>query len=91
MSTHQPIEPPPGSAWPACTLAEATARLTAPGARYEMETVAIRGVPTRTWKHAPRSLAALALLDTELLVPGHGDLWRGPIREATERAAALAR
>nr|WP_317893226.1 class I adenylate-forming enzyme family protein [uncultured Sphingomonas sp.] len=60
MSTHPPIEPPPGSAWPACTLAEATARLTAPGARYEMETVAIRGVLTRTWKHAPRSLAALA-------------------------------
>lgn len=25
-----------------------------------METVTIRGVPTRTWKHAPRSLAALA-------------------------------
>ncbi|BBU24621.1 MBL fold metallo-hydrolase [Mycobacterium xenopi] len=38
-----------------------------------------------------RSLAALALLETEILAPGHGDLWRGPIREATERAAALAR
>ncbi len=37
-----------------------------------------------------RSLAALALLDTEILVPGHGDLWRGPIREATQQATALA-
>ena len=38
-----------------------------------------------------RSLAALALLDTEVLVPGHGDLWRGPIRVATQQATALAR
>jgi glyoxylase-like metal-dependent hydrolase (beta-lactamase superfamily II) len=38
-----------------------------------------------------RSLAALALLDTEVLAPGHGDLWRGPIRQATERATAVAR
>jgi glyoxylase-like metal-dependent hydrolase (beta-lactamase superfamily II) len=37
-----------------------------------------------------RSLAALALLDTEVLVPGHGDLWRGPIRDATNQATALA-
>jgi glyoxylase-like metal-dependent hydrolase (beta-lactamase superfamily II) len=38
-----------------------------------------------------RSLAALALLDTEILVPGHGDLWRGPVREAANLASALAR
>jgi glyoxylase-like metal-dependent hydrolase (beta-lactamase superfamily II) len=38
-----------------------------------------------------RSLTALALLETEILAPGHGDLWRGPIREATEAAAARAR
>jgi glyoxylase-like metal-dependent hydrolase (beta-lactamase superfamily II) len=37
-----------------------------------------------------RSLAALALLDTEVLLPGHGDLWRGPIRAATDEATALA-
>ncbi|MCC2975794.1 acyl--CoA ligase [Sphingomonas sp. PL-96] len=60
MAPHQPSDPSNGTVWPACTLAEATARLTAPGARFEMETVAIRGVPTRTWKHAPESLAALA-------------------------------
>jgi glyoxylase-like metal-dependent hydrolase (beta-lactamase superfamily II) len=33
-----------------------------------------------------RSLDALALLETDVLVPGHGPLWRGPIREAVERA-----
>ncbi|HYB38476.1 MAG TPA: MBL fold metallo-hydrolase [Mycobacterium sp.] len=38
-----------------------------------------------------RSLAALALLETEILAPGHGDLWRGPIREATEEATARVR
>jgi glyoxylase-like metal-dependent hydrolase (beta-lactamase superfamily II) len=38
-----------------------------------------------------RSLAALALLETEILAPGHGDLWRGPIREAVDHATALAR
>jgi glyoxylase-like metal-dependent hydrolase (beta-lactamase superfamily II) len=38
-----------------------------------------------------RSLSALAQLDTTVLLPGHGDVWRGPIREATDRAFALAR
>ena len=38
-----------------------------------------------------RSLDALALLDTEVLLPGHGDVWRGPIREATQAAISLAR
>ncbi len=35
-----------------------------------------------------RSLAALGLLDTEVLLPGHGPVWRGSIREASEKAAA---
>jgi glyoxylase-like metal-dependent hydrolase (beta-lactamase superfamily II) len=34
-----------------------------------------------------RSLAALAMLETEVVVPGHGEVWRGPIREAAEQAA----
>ncbi|AHC23925.1 MULTISPECIES: MBL fold metallo-hydrolase [Mycobacteriaceae] len=34
-----------------------------------------------------RSLAALGLLDSEVLVPGHGPLWRGSIRKAAEMAA----
>ena len=33
-----------------------------------------------------RSLAALALLDTDVLLPGHGPVWRGPIREAADQA-----
>jgi glyoxylase-like metal-dependent hydrolase (beta-lactamase superfamily II) len=37
-----------------------------------------------------RSLAALAMLDTEVLLPGHGPVWRGSIREAAEKAAAQA-
>lgn len=43
-------------AWPAMSLAEATARLTAPGMRFEMEEVSIRGVTTRVWKNTPPSL-----------------------------------
>ena len=30
------------------------------------------------------------LLDTEVLLPGHGPVWRGSIREASEKAAAKA-
>ena len=37
-----------------------------------------------------RSLGALALLDTDVLLPGHGYVWRGPIREATEAALKRA-
>jgi len=33
-----------------------------------------------------RSLAALAMLDTEVLLPGHGPVWRGSIREAANWA-----
>ena len=38
-----------------------------------------------------RSLAALGMLETDVLLPGHGPVWRGPIREASEEAAARAR
>ncbi|OYY67045.1 class I adenylate-forming enzyme family protein, partial [Sphingomonas sp. 28-62-11] len=41
------------------SMAEIDAILTAPGARFEMETVEIGGVPTRTWKNAPANLALL--------------------------------
>ncbi|OBK81409.1 MBL fold metallo-hydrolase [Mycobacterium sp. 1164985.4] len=34
-----------------------------------------------------RSLSALGLLDTEVLLPGHGPVWRGSIRDASEAAA----
>ncbi|HEX4736445.1 MAG TPA: class I adenylate-forming enzyme family protein [Allosphingosinicella sp.] len=42
------------------SLAEVEARLTAPGARFEMEEATIRGVPIRIWKNAPPSLPMLA-------------------------------
>ncbi|MDP5278364.1 class I adenylate-forming enzyme family protein [Sphingomonas sp. DG1-23] len=42
------------------SLEQARALLTAPGAKFEMETVDIRGVPTRVWKNAPPSLRLLA-------------------------------
>jgi glyoxylase-like metal-dependent hydrolase (beta-lactamase superfamily II) len=35
---------------------------------------------------AERSVAALGLLDTQVLLPGHGPVWRGPVREAAELA-----
>jgi long-chain acyl-CoA synthetase len=44
------------SNWPAMSVAQAHALLTAPGAPFEMETVVIRGRPTRTWKNAPPTL-----------------------------------
>ena len=46
--------------WPACTLEQARERLCAPGTRFEMETVRVRGIETRVWKHALGSLAELA-------------------------------
>jgi steroid-24-oyl-CoA synthetase len=42
--------------WPQMSIAEAHARLTAPGAPFEIEEKVIRGVMTRTWKNAPPTL-----------------------------------
>jgi acyl-CoA synthetase (AMP-forming)/AMP-acid ligase II len=42
------------------SLPEVEAQLTAPGQRFEIEEVPIRGVLTRAWKNAPPSLPALA-------------------------------
>lgn len=47
------------AAWPAMGLRQIETLLCAPGARFEMETQTIDGVPTRTWKNAPPSLLAL--------------------------------
>ncbi len=41
------------------SLAEVTARLTAPGQLFEMEDVDIRGVSTRVWKQAPATLPVI--------------------------------
>jgi len=40
--------------WPARSIAECHAILTAPGSRFEIEEVVIDGVLTRTWKNCPR-------------------------------------
>lgn len=45
--------------WPKMTLGQAQALMTAPGQKFEMDEVEIRGVRTRVWKNAPPSLAWL--------------------------------
>jgi acyl-CoA synthetase (AMP-forming)/AMP-acid ligase II len=50
-----PLDP----SWPKMSLAQAQALLTAPGQRFEIEEVTIRGVPTRVWKNAPANLSLL--------------------------------
>ena len=52
----------PPANWPARSRAECKAILTAPGMRFEMEEIDIRGVRLRTWKNAPPNLRAIALL-----------------------------
>ena len=79
--------------WPKMSLAEVERRLTAPGERFEMETVSVDGVPTRVWKNAPPSLgwlASAARAHGERLFVIHED--ERVTYEATHRAtAALAR
>ncbi len=45
--------------WPAMSIAQAHARLTAPGAPFEMEEKTIRGIKTRVWKNQPPTLREL--------------------------------
>src|SRR6201994_33686 len=42
--------------WPVMSIAEAHARLTAPGERFEIVELPIRGIPTKVWKNAPPTL-----------------------------------
>ncbi len=61
------------SNWPAMSIAEATALLTAPGQRLELDTAVIRGVPTKIWKNAPPTnrevfLAGRQFGDREFLI-----------------------
>ncbi|CAN5314347.1 class I adenylate-forming enzyme family protein [soil metagenome] len=46
-------------AWPKISLDQARAALTAPGEKFEMETIDVHGIPTRVWKNAPPTLAWL--------------------------------
>ncbi len=54
----EPLMPLPAG-WPAMSLDQARAALTAPGAKFEMDEVEIDGRPTRIWKNAPPSLPGL--------------------------------
>ena len=80
--------------WPALSLTEAHARLTAPGEAFETVETVVRGVPMRVWKHVPATAAeafarARAFGACEFLV--HGDervSYEGFVR-ATLRVAAL--
>ena len=49
----------PAPAWPAMSIAQAHAALTAPGAMFEMETIIQRGHSVRAWKNGPKSLVDL--------------------------------
>ena len=53
-----PLDP----SWPKASMEDVEAALTAPGARFETDTVEIRGVPTKVWKNAPPSLRVLTQL-----------------------------
>ncbi|MDE2111367.1 MAG: acyl--CoA ligase [Alphaproteobacteria bacterium] len=46
-------------AWPVMSISRAHALLTAPGARFEIEDVPIRGIKTRVWKNVPPTLREL--------------------------------
>jgi long-chain acyl-CoA synthetase len=63
----------PAPTWPAMSIEEAHARLTAPGAPFEIEERVIRGVRTKVWKNAPPTLRdvflnGLRFRDREFLV-----------------------
>jgi len=63
QQTQQSRPPEAGAGqWPVMSLAEAHARLTAPGAPFETETRVIRGIPTTVWKNAPPTLRDLFLI-----------------------------
>jgi long-chain acyl-CoA synthetase len=49
------------TSWAAASLEEARTRLTGPGGVFEVEETLIRGIPTKTWKHAPATIRDLFL------------------------------
>ncbi len=52
----QPLLP---AGWPALSITQAHAALTAPGAMFEMETIEQHGRPVRAWKNGPKTLVDL--------------------------------
>jgi long-chain acyl-CoA synthetase len=57
MTDAAPAEAP--KSWPAMSIEQAHALLTAPGSVMEMEEIDIRGVKTRVWKHLPPNLRSV--------------------------------
>jgi long-chain acyl-CoA synthetase len=47
--------------WPAMTIEQANARLTAPGARFEMLDLTLDGIRTKAWKNCPPTLREVFL------------------------------
>jgi long-chain acyl-CoA synthetase len=60
--TDAATQPPAAAAWPAMSIADAHAALTAPGTPFEMEEVDIRGVVTRVWKNLPANMRGVVTL-----------------------------
>ncbi|MES2343396.1 MAG: class I adenylate-forming enzyme family protein [Pseudomonadota bacterium] len=54
--------------WPAMSIAQAHAMITAPGTPAEIEEVVIRGVKTKTWKNQPPTLRSVVEMSR-----AHGD------------------
>lgn len=57
MASQPIVDLPPS--WPAMSLPQVQALLTAPGAKFEMEEAVIGGVPTRVWRNAPPTMRYL--------------------------------
>ena len=53
--------------WPAMSIAEANALITAPGSAAEVEEVVIRGIKTKTWKNLPPTLRSVVEENRERL------------------------
>jgi acyl-CoA synthetase (AMP-forming)/AMP-acid ligase II len=83
-----------GTNWPALSLAEAHARLTAPGEFFETVETDVRGVRMRVWKHAPATAAeafsrARAFGTREFLVHGQERVSYDAFARATLNLARL--
>jgi long-chain acyl-CoA synthetase len=63
-SSPDPVAPP----WPAMSISEAHALLTAPGATFEMEELEIEGRKVRAWKNGPKTL-----VDVLYAASAHGE------------------
>jgi len=82
--------------WPRLSLADAHARLTAPGMAFETIETIVRGVPLRVWKHVPATAAEAFLVARrhgarEFLVHGDERVTYDGFARAALMVAALLR